>query len=65
MKLNKKYIFAAALAGGALTSCSDLLDVDHPSQDDSSFVFSNTDDAAKALTGAYVMFGEDPFTSRM
>lgn len=65
MKLNNKLILAAVFAGGVMTSCSDMLDVDHPSQDNSAFVFSNTSDATTAINGAYVNFCEDPFTSRM
>ena len=48
-----------------LTSCNDFLETTSPSQQDPTFVYSNTDDATNALTGAYVLFCEDPFTSRM
>lgn len=67
MKLKNKYIIAASIIGGTLsvTSCNDVLDVDHPSQTDASYVFSNTDDATDAINGVYVKFCEDPFTSRM
>ena len=48
-----------------LTSCNDFLETTSPSQQDPTFVYSNTDDATNALTGVYVLFCEDPFTSRM
>ena len=67
MKLNNKFILASAVVGSALTitSCSDVLDVDRPSSQDSEFVFMNTEYATTALNGVYALFGEDPFTSRM
>ncbi len=67
MKLKNKYIFVSALAcaGLALTSCNDILDVDHPSQMDNNFVFKNTEYATTALNGIYTLFCEDPYTSRM
>lgn len=65
MKLNKIYILIIVLGFFALSSCGDFLDVSSPSQADADFVFSNTDDALKALNGVYVKFCEDPFTSRM
>ena len=67
MKLNNKFILASAVVGSALTitSCSDVLDVDRPSSQDSEFVFMNTEYATTALNGVYALFGEDPSTSRM
>ena len=67
MKLKNKYMMVSALVatGIGLTSCSDLLEVEHPSQMDSEFVFKNTEYATTALTGIYAMFCEDPYTSRM
>lgn len=67
MKIKNKYILAMAIIGGGIsfTSCSDVLDVDYPSQTDINYVFSNTDDATTAINGVYVKFCEDPFTSRM
>lgn len=60
-----KYISLAVVGVLGLSSCSDFLDVDSPSQQDPDFVFSNTNDATQVLNGAYALFGEDPFTSRM
>lgn len=66
MKFKNKYILAIALGGClAFSSCDDMLDVDYPSQSGTDYVFSNTDDATSAVNGVYVMFCEDPFTSRM
>lgn len=60
-----KNIFLSTLAVAALSSCSDFLNVDHPSDVDPSFVFSNTEDATNLVNGVYVLFAEDPYTSRM
>lgn len=65
MKLLKIYIVLGVLGILSLTSCSDFLNVNSPSQADTKFVFSNTEDAQKVLMGVYVKFCEDPFTSRM
>ena len=48
-----------------LTACQDFLTVESPSQFDTDYVFSNEVDAKKVLLGAYQLFCEDPFTSRM
>lgn len=60
-----RYISLAFAGMLGLSSCSDFLDVESPSQQDPDFVFSNTNDATQVLNGAYALFGEDPFTSRM
>lgn len=60
-----KYISLAVAGILGFSSCSDFLDVESPSQQDPDFVFSNTNDATQVLNGAYALFGEDPFTSRM
>jgi starch-binding outer membrane protein, SusD/RagB family len=65
MKVIKINILIAALGIIALSSCSDFLDVSSPSQFDTKFVFSNTEDAQKMLMGVYVKFCDDPYTSRM
>jgi hypothetical protein len=49
----------------ALSSCNDFLNVSSLSLADTKFVFSTTEDAQKVLTGVYVKFCEDPYTSRM
>ena len=64
MKINK-YIIATFMGAASLTSCEDFLTVDSPSQFDTNYVFSNENDAKKVLLGAYQLFCEDPFTSRM
>jgi len=58
-------ILIATLGILTLSSCNDFLNVSSPSQADTKFVFSNTEDAQKVLMGVYVKFCEDPFTSRM
>lgn len=63
MKL--KYLTIAALGVAALSSCSDTLNVDSPSQMDQTMVYSSTEFATNAINGVYVLFGEDPYTSRM
>ena len=65
MKSINKYISIAAMGMLGLTSCNDFLETTSPSQQDPTFVYSNTDDASNALNGVYVLFCEDPFTSRM
>jgi starch-binding outer membrane protein, SusD/RagB family len=61
---NIKYI-VVLLATGFMASCNDFLDVDSPSSFDANYVFSNTTDAKKVLMGAYALFSEDAYTSRM
>ena len=53
------------LAVGSVLACSDFLDVESPSSFDSDYVFSNTAEAKRVLLGAYALFTEDPYTSRM
>jgi hypothetical protein len=65
MKLKNKYIAIAALGAMGLSSCSDTLNVDSPSQMDQTLVYSSTEFATNAINGVYVLFGEDPYTSRM
>ena len=65
MKLKNKYIAIAVLGLMGLTSCNDTLDVDSPSQMDQTMVYSSTEFATNAINGVYVLFCEDPYTSRM
>ncbi len=65
MKFKNKYIAIATFGVLSLASCNDYLEVKSPSQFDTDFVFSNSEDALKVLTGAYECFCEDPYTSRM
>jgi len=60
-----KYISLAVAGILGFSSCSDFLDTESPSQQDANFVYGNTNDAVQALNGVYVLFAEDPFTSRM
>ena len=65
MKLKNKYIAIAALGMMGLTSCNDTLNVESPSQMDQTLVYSSTEFATNAINGVYVLFCEDPYTSRM
>ena len=65
MKFKNKYIAIAALGVIGLTSCNDTLNVESPSQMDQTMVYSSTEFATNAINGVYVLFCEDPFTSRM
>ena len=65
MKFKNKYIAIAALGVIGLTSCNDTLEVESPSQMDQTMVYSSTEFATNAINGVYVLFCEDPFTSRM
>ena len=65
MKFKNKYIAIAALGIVGLTSCNDMLDVESPSQMDQNLVYNSTEFATNAINGVYVLFCEDPFTSRM
>ncbi|MCR4853838.1 MAG: RagB/SusD family nutrient uptake outer membrane protein [Prevotella sp.] len=65
MKLKIKYIAIAAVGALTMTSCSDTLNVDSPSQMDQTMVYNSTEFATNAINGVYVLFCEDPFTSRM
>ncbi len=65
MKLKNKYIAFAAAGVMGLTSCNDTLNVESPSQMDANMVFSSSEFATNAINGVYVLFCEDPYTSRM
>ena len=65
MKLKNQYLALVAVGALTLTSCSDDLNVSSPSQMDTKMVFANTENATNAINGVYVLFCEDPFTSRM
>jgi hypothetical protein len=65
MKLKNKYIAIATLGVLGLTSCSDTLNVEAPSQMDQNMIYGSTEFATNAINGVYVLFGEDPYTSRM
>ena len=65
MKIKNLYIAIATLGVMGLTACDDYLDVDSPSQMDQNMVYGSTEFATNAINGVYVLFCEDPFTSRM
>ena len=65
MKPYSKYLAIAAVGAFALTSCNDTLNVDSPSQMDQTMVYNSSEFATNAINGVYVLFGEDPYTSRM
>ena len=65
MKLSNKYFAITVLGAMTLTSCSDMLDVTSPSEKDAQTVYANEEDTKKALLGAYNLFGQDSYTSRM
>ena len=65
MKIKNLYIAIATLGAMGLTACNDYLDVESPSQMDTKMVYSSTEFATNAINGVYVLFGEDPYTSRM
>ncbi|GHT21978.1 starch-binding protein [Bacteroidia bacterium] len=64
MKIKKNILLLSAAA--LLTSaCEDFLAPEAPSSFYPDYVFSNTDDAKKALLGVYALFATDDYTSRM
>lgn len=63
MKKYKILIISCFLA--SLFSCDDFLNVETPSSFDADYVFSNSDDAKKAVLGVYALFSQDTYTSRM
>lgn len=65
MKKYKLFIILGVSGLLGLSSCNDFLDVNSPSHFDSGYVFSSTGDAKKAVLGAYALFTQDTYTSRM
>ena len=65
MKLINKHIAIIAFGALTFTSCSDMLDVTSPSKKDDATVFANEEYTLQALYGAYNLFGQDSYTSRM
>lgn len=65
MKLiNIKYVLFSFLILG-FASCQEFLDPDSPSTFDQEYIFSNAEDARKAMNAAYVHFSHDGFRSRL
>ena len=65
MKIFNKHIAIIAFGALSFASCSDMLDVDSPSKIDDATVFANEEYTLQALLGAYNLFGQDSYTSRM
>lgn len=65
MKINKKIIFSVVTSLTLFSACSDFLETSSLSNFDSKYVFSNPDDAKKAVLGVYALFAQDSYTSRM
>lgn len=62
----KKYILLTTIALlVGFTSCDDFLDVDSPSAFDPEYVFSTPAETKKVILGAYALFAQDTYTSRM
>ncbi len=64
----KRVTYIAAIMLSAvllLPSCDDLMTPESMSNFDTNYVFSNADDAKKAVLGAYALFSQDSYTSRM
>ncbi len=59
------YIMFMSLIMLTAVGCKDFLNVESPSSFDANYVFSNTSDAKRMVLGAYALFTEDAFTSRM
>ena len=65
MKINKYIVIIVIAASSFLTACNDFLDTNSLSNFDTKYVFSNSDDAKKAVLGVYALFAQDSYTSRM
>ncbi|NLO71834.1 MAG: RagB/SusD family nutrient uptake outer membrane protein [Porphyromonadaceae bacterium] len=64
--MKKINIIVAFFATILLTAgCNDFLSPEAPSSFYPEYVYSNVNDAKKGLLGAYALFAEDPYTSRM
>ncbi|OFY55293.1 MAG: carbohydrate-binding protein SusD [Bacteroidetes bacterium GWF2_49_14] len=63
MKL--KYLLYTMVAGLSLTACEKFLDPESLSTFDSEYIFSNEEDARKAVNAMYVHFSHDGFRSRL
>jgi hypothetical protein len=59
-----KYLIIALVAL-TVTACEDFLDPKSPSTFDSNYIFSNAEDARKAVNAIYVHFSHDGFRSRL
>ena len=58
-----KYLIIALAV--SMTACKDFLEPDSPSTFDQNYIFSNAEDARKAVNAIYVHFSKDGFRSRL
>ncbi|MDR3340015.1 MAG: RagB/SusD family nutrient uptake outer membrane protein [Candidatus Symbiothrix sp.] len=65
MKNRYKIVLLFITAALFTTSCEDFLNPEAPSKFESSYVFSSAAETKKVLLGAYALFTEDSYTSRM
>jgi len=63
MKL--KYLIYTVIAGLSLTACEKFLEPESLSTFDSEYIFSNAEDARRAVNAMYVHFSHDGFRSRL
>jgi len=63
MKL--KYLIYTMIAGLSLTACGKFLEPESLSTFDSEYIFSNAEDARRAVNAMYVHFSHDGFRSRL
>lgn len=61
----KKKLIISLLAAMAFSSCQEFLDPESLSTFDSQYIFSNAEDARKAVNAMYVHFSHDGFRSRL
>ncbi|WP_207425672.1 RagB/SusD family nutrient uptake outer membrane protein [Pedobacter sp. SYSU D00535] len=62
----KRYIISSLTAVSLLTtSCEKFLESESPSVFTDTYIYSNSNDAAKAVYGVYALFNQDAFTSRV
>lgn len=61
----KKKLIISLLAAMVLSSCQEFLDPESLSTFDSQYIFSNAEDARKAVNAMYVHFSHDGFRSRL
>ena len=61
----KSKIILSVIAAFTITACDDFLDPESLSTFDTEYVFSNPEDARKAVNSIYSYFGQDAFRSRL
>lgn len=63
--MKKIIVFILSLTVLFATSCEDYLNTDSPSAFTDAYIFSNVEDAQKAVMSIYAMFNQDSYTSRL